>query len=73
MLVSKEDFIKHMENKSKLVGERVKLAIHSNKQHVIGTVVGQTDNYIMFKPDNTLQTFKFYYGAYHILERLEAI
>lgn len=69
MLVSKEEFIKQMENKSKLVGKRVKLAIHSNKTNVVGTVVGQTENYIMLKPDNTLQTFKFYYGAYHILER----
>ncbi|BBE37403.1 hypothetical protein PHIM1EF22_1300 [Enterococcus phage phiM1EF22] len=70
MLVSKDEFIKQMENKSKLVGKRLKLAIHSNKTHCMGTVVGQSENYIIFQPDNTLMTMKFYYGAYHILERL---
>lgn len=70
MLVSKEEFIEEQREKSKLVGKRLKLAIHSNRTHVVGTVLKQTDYYIFFQPENTLQTLKLYYGAYHILERL---
>lgn len=69
MLVSKDEFINGLKEKSQLKGKEIKIAHHSSKKHIIGTVLDQDKYSITIQPENTIQALRLYYGSYHILER----
>lgn len=70
MLVSKEEFIKQQEERSKMVGKTYKFAHHATNKTFIGTVTKQDSHSITVDGIGLPNNFKLYYGAYHVLENI---
>ena len=68
MLVSKEEFIKQQQERSKLVGKTIHIAHHASKKTFIATVTNQDSNGITLEGLGIPKEFSLYYGSYHILE-----
>lgn len=68
MLVSKDEFIKQQQEKSKMVGKTYKFAHHATNKTLIGTVTKQDSYSITVDGIGLPNNFKLYYGSYHVLE-----
>lgn len=68
MLVTKDEFIKKQQEKSKMVGKTYKFAHHATNKTFIGTVTKQDYNSIIVDGIGLPNNFKLYYGSYHVLE-----
>lgn len=68
MLVSKEEFIRQQQERSKLVGKTIQIAHHASKKTLIATVTKQDKNGITLEGIGIPNEFHLYYGSYHILE-----
>ena len=68
MLVSKEEFIRQQQERSKLVGKTIQIAHHASKKTLIATVTKQDENSITLEGLGIPKEFRLYYGSYHILE-----
>lgn len=68
MLVTKDEFIKKQQEKSKMVGKTYKFAHHATNKTFIGTVTKQDSNSIIVDGIGIPKNFKLYYGSYHVLE-----
>lgn len=70
MLVSKEEFIKEQQEKSKMVGKTYCFAHHATNKTFIGTVITQDEYSITVDGIGLPNNFKMYYGSYHVLEKI---
>lgn len=71
MLVSKEEFIKEQQEKSKMVGKTYCFAHHATNKTFIGTVINQDKHSITVDSIGLPDNIKLYYGSYHVLEQID--
>ena len=71
MLVSKDEFIKEQQEKSKMVGKTYCFAHHATNKTFIGKVVTQDEYSITVDSIGLPSNFKLYYGSYHVLEKID--
>lgn len=71
MLITKEDFIKKQQAKSKMVGHTYRFAHHATTKTFIGTVIYQDDYSITIDGIGLPNNFKLYYDSYHVIEKID--
>ena len=71
MLVSKEEFIKEQQEKSKMVGKTYHFSHHATNKTFVGTVIRQDKYSITVEGIGVPNNFKLYYGSYHVLEKID--
>lgn len=71
MLVSKEEFIKEQQEKSKMIGKTYCFAHHATNKTFIATVTSQDNYSITVDGIGLPKKFKLYYCSYHVLEKID--
>lgn len=71
MLVSKEEFFRQQEERSKMIGKTYCFAHHATNKTFIGTVISQDKYSITVDGIGLPQNFKLYYGSYHVIEQID--
>ena len=71
MLVSKEEFFRQHEERSKMIGKTYSFAHHATNKTFIGTVISQDKYSITIDGIGLPRNFKLYYGSYHVIEQID--